>query len=565
MRPPARCVTTMAVRLNGREGTDLPDEMVVLGCHYEDAESAEADLAALRDAGVTELALAINDSGEPVRLHGAIGSLADAVLVGLLPGVGLRDGWVRADADGSQVGRLVTRVVDGLRPADLQALVELVHRGPRVLVVVTPEPSLDAVTALTARAADRVTARLAVDADALSNEAQSLLTTVPTPDADPTATALAAPARRSAPELRTAWRVGLVLLGIVLLYSAGQFILQDGGLLIFQLIISWLASIAMEPAVGRLAQHMRRGLATGLVMVGVVLISVLFFAAFGSLLAEQIGNLVRALPGAVEDAIAWINTTFDLSLDAAALAAQLQVSPAQIASLGAEVAGGLLGIIASLVGGVFSMFTIGLFVFYFSADAPRLKRWIARLLPQRRQEVFLVVWDLAVQKTGGYVAARIVLAAISGALTAAFLFIIGMDYWLALGIWTGVVAQFVPTIGTYLAIALPVLVGLTSADPIDGVLALLFALVYQQIENLTLEPKISANAVDMHPAVAFASVLLGAALFGVSGAFCAVPVAALGLALFEIYSRSYELLPQFASPAPPVARAGRLMRRRAQP
>jgi len=302
-----------------------------------------------------------------------------------------------------------------------------------------------------------------------------------------------------------------------------------------------------------------------LVMVGVVAISVLFFAAFGSLLAEQIGNLVRALPGAVEDAIVWINTTFDLSLDAAALAAQLQASPGQIASLGAEVAGGLLGIIASLVGGVFSMFTIGLFVFYFSADAPRLKRWIARLLPQRRQEVFLVVWDLAVQKTGGYVAARIVLAAISGALTAAFLFIIGMDYWLALGIWTGVVAQFVPTIGTYIAIALPVLVGLTSADPIDGVLALLFALVYQQIENLTLEPKISANAVDMHPAVAFASVLLGAALFGVSGAFCAVPVAALGLALFEIYSRSYELLPQFASPAPPTARVGRLRRRRAQP
>ena len=125
-----------------------------------------------------------------------------------------------------------------------------------------------------------------------------------------------------------------------------------------------------------------------------------------------------------------------------------------------------------------------------------------------------------------------------------------MDYWLALGIWTGVVAQFVPTIGTYIAIALPVLVGLTSADPIDGVLALLFALVYQQIENLTLEPKISANAVDMHPAVAFASVLLGAALFGVSGAFCAVPVAALGLALFEIYSRSYELVPHLAELQP---------------
>lgn len=549
----------------------MPDAMVVLGCHYEDAESADADLvrltsddgsnpAALRDTSVT--ALAVDVAGEPERLRS---SLADAVLVGLLPGVALRDGWVRADAPGSDVGRLVTRVVNSLRPADAQALAEVLHQGPRLLLVVTPEPSLDAATALTSRATGRVTARLAGDIDALSTEAQALLTTSPTPEADHNAAALEAPPSRLAPELRTAWRVGLVLLGIVLLYSAGQFILQDGGLLIFQLIMAWLASIAMEPAVGRLARHMRRGVATGLVMVGVIVAAVGFFAAFGSLLADQIGNLVAALPGAVEAAIAWINTTFHLSLDGAALAAQLQASPGQIASLGAEVAGGLLGIIAGLVGGIFSMFTIGLFIFYFSADAPRFKRWVARLLPQRRQEVFLVVWDLAVEKTGGYVAARIVLAAISGSLTALFLLIIGMDYWLALGLWTGVVAQFVPTIGTYIAIALPVLVGLTSADPVDGVLALAFALVYQQIENLTIEPKISADAVDMHPAVAFASVLLGAALFGVAGAFCAVPVAALGLALFEIYSRSYELLPQFESPAPPTVREGRLRRRRAQP
>ena len=126
-----------------------------------------------------------------------------------------------------------------------------------------------------------------------------------------------------------------------------------------------------------------------------------------------------------------------------------------------------------------------------------------------------------------------------------------MDYWLPLGIWTGVVAQFVPTIGTYLAIALPVLVGLTSAQPIDGVLALAFALVYQQIENLTIEPKISADAVDMHPAVSFGSVLLGAALFGVAGALVAVPVAALCLSLFEIYTRTYDLLPELRLPERP--------------
>ena len=134
------------------------------------------------------------------------------------------------------------------------------------------------------------------------------------------------------------------------------------------------------------------------------------------------------------------------------------------------------------------------------------------------------------------------LATINGGTTALFLYLIGMPYWLPLGIWTGVVAQFVPTIGTYIAIALPVLIGLLSADPKDGLFALAWGIGYQQVENLTLEPRISARAVNVHPAVSFAAVMLGASLFGVAGALLAVPVAALMLALFEIYTKRYEVL-----------------------
>lgn len=72
-------------------------------------------------------------------------------------------------------------------------------------------------------------------------------------------------------------------------------------------------------------------------------------------------------------------------------------------------------------------------------------------------------------------------------------------------------------------------------------------MVYQQIENLTIEPKISADAVDMHPAVGFAAVLFGAALFGAAGALVAVPISALLLSLVDIYSRQYELLPQLGA------------------
>jgi predicted PurR-regulated permease PerM len=72
----------------------------------------------------------------------------------------------------------------------------------------------------------------------------------------------------------------------------------------------------------------------------------------------------------------------------------------------------------------------------------------------------------------------------------------------------------------------------------------LFALADQQIENLTIEPKISAKAVNVHPAVSCGSVLLGAALFGVAGALVAAPVAAMLLALFEVYSKRYEHVPE---------------------
>lgn len=142
-------------------------------------------------------------------------------------------------------------------------------------------------------------------------------------------------------------------------------------------------------------------------------------------------------------------------------------------------------------------------------------------------------------KVGGYVSARLVLAVISETASGLFMALIGMPYFLPLAIWTGLVAQFVPNVGTYISILLPVLVGAGSDDPKRGLYVLVFAIADQQVENLTIEPRISARAVNVHPAVAFASALLGANLFGVAGAVLGVPVAATFVALFDIYKQRY--------------------------
>ena len=340
------------------------------------------------------------------------------------------------------------------------------------------------------------------------------------------------------------WRTGLVVMALVFLFLFLRFVIDDGGSVIFTVLMSWFASIAMAPAVDWLVRRfsMKRGLATMLVMLAFIVAAVIFFVAFGALLVDQIAQIVTSIPSLLQSLIDWINQRFNQNLDLNAILQTLNLDAEKAQQLATQVGSQALGIVSSVLGSFFGLFTIGLFTFYLSADGPRLRRWLASLFPARGQRFFFNVWDITAQKTGGYIGARVILALINSSTTAVVFFFIGMPYWLALAIWTGVVAQFVPTIGTYIAIILPVIVGLLSPTPWVGVVALVWALLYQQVENLTIEPRISARAVDVHPAVAFGSVLLGAALFGVAGAFLAIPVVAMLLSLLDIYAKRHEIM-----------------------
>jgi len=339
------------------------------------------------------------------------------------------------------------------------------------------------------------------------------------------------------------WRIGFVLIALAAVALFIRFLLDDGGTVIFTVLMAWFAAIAMAPVVDRLAQHMRRGIATLIVMLSFLIAAVGFLFAFGALFLDQVVQIIQLAPSLVDDTIAWANQTFGLTLNIEQIKESMNLTSSNASELATRVGGEALGILGSVLGSFFGLFTVGLFTFYLSADMPRFRNWIARLFPTGVQEVVVNIWDITAQKTGGYVGARVVLALINCVTTAVVFYFIGMPYWLALALWTGIVAQFVPTIGTYIAIILPVIVGALSDNPLVGLYALIWALIYQQVENLTIEPKISARAVNVHPAVAFGSVLMGAALFGIAGAFLAVPVCAMLLALLSIYVKRHELAP----------------------
>ena len=346
------------------------------------------------------------------------------------------------------------------------------------------------------------------------------------------------------PTPRTLWRSGLVLLAVVAVGGLAWFVLVDASSALFTILMAWFTSITMEPALRRLERRTSRSTAVLLVMGAVALFLILFALAFGRLFVTQIAALLRQLPALLENVIGWVNRTFSTAYRVEDVEAALALTPQQVAGYADDVLFGFFGLVAFSFRLFLNLFTAVFLIYYFAADGPRLRRWIAQLLPERSQRLFSTVWDLTTTKTGGYVSARVVLATINGSTSAFVFWLIGMPSWLALGLWTGIVAQFVPTIGTYISIALPVLVGLASPNPWIGVAALIWAIIYQQVENLTIEPRISAKAVDVHPAVSFASVMIGTALFGVAGALLSIPVAAVILALVDIYVRRHELLPE---------------------
>jgi predicted PurR-regulated permease PerM len=139
-----------------------------------------------------------------------------------------------------------------------------------------------------------------------------------------------------------------------------------------------------------------------------------------------------------------------------------------------------------------------------------------------------------------------VLAAISAVAHGAFFWVIGVPFWLPLGIVAGVVGQFIPTIGTYVGVLLPCLFAATS-KPVNVLYIVVFATIYQQIENYVLTPRISRRTMDIHPAVALAAVFIGAALFGPVGAIIGIPVTAAVLSIVETFHHRYELHPELAA------------------
>ncbi|MDE0673729.1 MAG: AI-2E family transporter [Acidimicrobiia bacterium] len=329
-----------------------------------------------------------------------------------------------------------------------------------------------------------------------------------------------------------------ILLGV----AAVVWVIVQLATLLLMIFIALFLAVALGPAVDWLEKRRwNRRWATAVVFLAAFFLGVLFLATLLPLFINQTAAIAVNLPEYLSTIENWLGRFMDVDLLDVQIRDQLEDLGSLLQQYGGQVAGGVLAVGSTLAGVVFQGVTILLFAFYMVAEAPKMLRLVLSLFPARRQRLLLRIWEVSIEKTGGYVYSRLILSVVSAVITATVLAFLSVPYPVALGIWVGVLSQFIPVIGTYIGGALPVLIALLE-DPITALWVLLFIVAYQQVENLVISPRVTSRTMAIHPAVSVGAVIAGGSILGALGAVLALPVAAIVQSLISTSRKRHELV-----------------------
>lgn len=312
--------------------------------------------------------------------------------------------------------------------------------------------------------------------------------------------------------------------------------------IVLDVVVSVFIALAIEPLVIRLIRHgWKRGAASAVSLIGVGVIVVALMVLFGNMFVQQVISMVQSVPAYYDQITDFVSKEFDFQLPQMENLGNEVMKNLKTSWL-TDVAGQAYNTTVGLFGFLFNLLTVLMVTYYVSAAGPRVRRSLCQWLGPSTQRRFLFAWTVVQDQISGFLFSRTILAAINATCTAIFLDVIHVPYWLPLALFCGLTSQFVPTIGTYLGGALPVIFAWASHGPTYAVIVVVFIVVYQQIENLILSPKISQRTMDLNPAIAFLCVLIFGSLFGALGAFLALPITASLQAIFRACTKRYDLI-----------------------
>ena len=313
----------------------------------------------------------------------------------------------------------------------------------------------------------------------------------------------------------------LIVAGVLLaLYS-----LRD---LLLMFFVAIVVSAALRPLVLGLQRYgLPRPLAAIIVYLCIlaVIIGVLVFTV--PTLAEQVVALVEQAPTRYSELLEVLRGSSSRTVQALAAnlpsldnLTQLQ---GRLGSMMTE--GSVLSALNAVRGIAEAFVTVFLVAFYWTLDQSRMERLWLSLAPPSERPRLLTIWREMEQKMGSYLRGTGILAVIMALITSVGYVALGVPYALVLAIIAGL-GEFVPVIG-FLFGSLPATLIALTVSPQLALFVLALNIAAQQFENYVLAPRIMSDAVGVSPVVIIFALLAFSALFGLVGAFLAIPLAAI--------------------------------------
>lgn len=313
--------------------------------------------------------------------------------------------------------------------------------------------------------------------------------------------------------------VGTILLLSVLRLSAHALVI---------LFASFFLALALNAPVAFVAKRIpgrakgSRAWATSIAFLIVIVLLGAFIASLVPPIVRQTQNLVDAAPGLVEDVRSQEGTVGEL-IRRYHLENQVNTVSTQLADRIKGGAGTAFTTVQGFGSSVFTLLTVLVLTFMMLVEGPRRLKFLNELVPAKHQAIVQRTSRDMYSVIKGYVNGQVILAAIAALLITPMLFILGISYPIGLMVIV-FICGLIPMVGHTIGAIIVTLVALFTS-PMAALIILLYYILYQQIENYLVQPRIQANTTNMSPLLVFASLIVGVSIGGIFGGLVAIPVA----------------------------------------
>lgn len=322
------------------------------------------------------------------------------------------------------------------------------------------------------------------------------------------------------PSTGTVFRIVFAAAGALLLLYC---LYRVRSVLLLVFVAAFLA-IGLDPAVAWLERKgLKRGWAVTAILFATLLALAGFIAAVVPPLVDQVSNFATELPEYIES-LAERNDRFSEYVTENDIAGRLRDAISQAPSQISGSFGTVVGVAGSVLGKIFNGLTVIVLMIYFSLSLSRLREGSLKLVPKSRRARVKELADPILEKIGSYIAGNVTVSIIAGIISFTFFIIAGVPYPVALALWVGI-ADLIPLVGATLGMVPALAVAFFISTPV-GIATLVFFLIYQQVENYVIVPRVMTKAIDISPAAVLLAALIGGSLLGFVGALMALPFAA---------------------------------------